>query len=305
MQHNELIDIFFPQYMRRINNFERCNNRLAYYTSVDIAERILENRELWMRNAVDMNDYKEVRYGEKLLLNSLYEKKINDIVNILEINTNLDRKIICDIFNTFNNEMVSWMYNTYITCFSEMNIDDKDGRLSMWRGYGREAGIALVFDIRKMESVICKEKIKLSPVEYYTADNIEERICEIIDNIRDNGDLLKKFPIESITDKIIDSLRYAIVSIKHPGFEDEREWRLVAHGNDLNLDVEKINGVMQPIYKLKICDGVLIEGLEKIILAPSTPLVVWKAIIEILHKKLGMEKEEANNKVVISSIPYR
>lgn len=305
MQNDRLLEIFSPQYIRRVNEFEKFNNRLAYYTSIDIAEKILGNCELWMRNAGDMNDYREVKYGEKILLDILYGNMKKDVVKALEENTNLDINEIETIFYRFNNEMISWIYNTYITSFSEMEMGDNDGRLSMWRGYGRDAGVALVFDVRKMQNAIGEEKIKLSPVEYYTECKVEKRICEIIDNIKNSGGILKKSSTESILSSILNALRYAVVSIKHPGFEEEKEWRLVAHANDLNLDVEKINGVIQPIYKLKICNCALAEGLEKVIMAPSTPMVTWKAFIEILCEKLGFSKEEANNKVFISSIPYR
>ncbi len=305
MLNNDLKDIFFSQYIKRIGKFKDEDKRLAYYTSIDIAEIIMEKRMLWMRNVGDMNDYKEVKYGNELITRLLYGKMRNEFEDALETNINISKNRIENILYAFSKEMISWSYNTYATCFAEIDSNDNDGRLSMWRGYGRDEGIALVFDITKMQNVLSGKNIELSPVEYYTEKDVAVKLKEMIGQIERNGERLKRYKKDEIESAIINALRYAVVSIKHPGFEDEKEWRLVAHGNDLNLDVEKVKGLLQPIYKLKISDCIFREGLEKVIFAPSTNILTCKAFVQLLCKNLGISKEEAERKIFMSSIPYR
>ena len=44
--------------------------RFVYYTTAATAERILRNAEVWMRNAMTMNDSMETRHGLKCLIDA-------------------------------------------------------------------------------------------------------------------------------------------------------------------------------------------------------------------------------------------
>lgn len=62
-----------------------------------------------------------------------------------------------DVFNEVIGELEKIsafnILHSYITCFSEhLESEDKYGRLSMWRGYGKGTGIALV--LKKIYSVL-------------------------------------------------------------------------------------------------------------------------------------------------------
>ena len=305
MGNDVLNKIFFGQSISRKDKFINSEKRLAYYTSIYTAESIIEKKVFWMRNVGDMNDCKEVKYGNSLISRALYGNMRKEFEDTLEKNTILSKVMIDNILDRFREEMISWTYNTYATCFTEAACNDNDGRLSMWRGYGRDEGIELVFDISKIQTVLSGKNIVLSPVEYYTEKDIAVKLKEMIGQIERNGERLKIYKKDEIESAIINALRYAVVSIKHPGFVDEQEWRLVAHGNDLNLDVEKVNGLLQPIYKLKISDCIFRKGLEKVIFAPSTNILTCKAFVQLLCQNLDISKEEAEGKVFISSIPYR
>lgn len=305
MGNDVLNKFFFEQSISRENKFINNEKRLAYYTSICIAESIIEKKVFWMRNVGDMNDCKEVKYGNSLISRVLYGNMRKEFEDALEKNTLLSKVMVGNILDKFREEMISWTYNTYATCFTETAGNDNDGRLSMWRGYGRDEGIALVFDITKMQNILSGKNIVLSPVEYYTEKDVADKLEEMIGKIEESGEELKRYKKDEIESYIINALRYAVVSIKHPGFKDEQEWRLVAHGNDLNLDVEKVKGLLQPIYKLKISDCIFREGLEKVIFAPSTNILTCKAFVQLLCKNLGISKEEAERKIFMSSIPYR
>jgi len=231
MGNDVLNKIFFEQSISRENKFINNEKRLAYYTSICIAESIIEKKVFWMRNVGDMNDCKEVKYGNSLISRVLYGNMRKEFEDALEKNTLLSKVMVGNILDKFREEMIG--------------------------------------------------------------------------KIEESGEELKRYKKDEIESYIINALRYAVVSIKHPGFEDEQEWRLVAHGNDLNLDVEKVKGLLQPIYKLKISDCIFREGLEKVIFAPSTNILTCKAFVQLLCKNLGISKEEAERKIFMSSIPYR
>src|SRR5215470_6351459 len=62
----KLADILMP-YAAQQREVLRANPRLAYYTSADVAEKIIRKQELWFRDSDRMNDSMEVRHGTELL----------------------------------------------------------------------------------------------------------------------------------------------------------------------------------------------------------------------------------------------
>jgi hypothetical protein len=108
------------------------------------------------------------------------------------------------------------------------------------------------------------------------------------------------------------------VCLKHPGFAEEKEWRVMhVHGvhpmGKLTLGTETINGFPQPVMKLplrNVSDGEhLITGLEidelveRVIIGPTKfPDAVWEAMVASLSET-GVSDPE--HRVVISDIPLR
>jgi hypothetical protein len=107
--------------------------------------------------------------------------------------------------------------------------------------------------------------------------------------------------------------RFAAVSTKHPGFAEERELRVVCSpslGKSKHLikDIEVIQGVPQPVYKIPLEDipeeklsGVTIPDLiDRIIIGPTRdPLAMAEAFSDLLAKA----DVDPSNKVFVSYIP--
>lgn len=115
---------------------------------------------------------------------------------------------------------------------------------------------------------------------------------------------------------VTNALHFAILSLKHPGFREEREWRVI-HSPSLmpspriRYDIETINGVPQRVYKLPLMNfpeegligATLPELIEEIIIGPTaTPWPIYEALASKLEAK-GMQ--DAWRRVRISNIPLR
>lgn len=314
----KLREIFLPYANKRRIDFNKSNKLLAYYTTADTAYKIMQKKEIWMRNVTVMNDYQEVKYGiqkiNSIFLRNEYQEKTTlykvgqRLYNVLQEFTDENGNAIFeDVLKQYFIEQTSWEYNAYISCFTEHDTDEDGlGRLSMWRAYGGDNGVALVFNPQKYaENLEEKYKIFLTPVAYLTDEELATEVEELAVNININKDFLhevkQRYP-PILHNWLMAVLRFAIVSIKHPGFKEEKEWRLVGHGYDLACETEVIRGVIQPVHKLEISN--LREMLHHIIIGPTQyENVIFKGFEKILKDKYDLLKPD---KLIISSrIPYR
>ena len=294
-EDKKLSEIFLPYYNERVQKFKNEDMNLAYYTSAETAKNILEKKEIWLRNANAMNDFSEVQYGVDLL-RKIFEKDSTKQKLKKLSPADIFNDVFEKIFDENAGEYISHKFNTYIACFTEHNKNEnKLGRLSMWRAYGRNNGIAIVLKKELLSKKLINKKIYFSPVAYFADDNerLEQEVNKIIKNIEDNETFIQKINPQKISNYLKNTLRFALVSIKHSGFSEEKEWRLVTHGYDIEkLCIETPYGVPQPVYKLKF----ELDFIEKIIIGPTQ----YK---NILHKAFSDLVSE--NKIVYSHIPYR
>jgi hypothetical protein len=108
----------------------------------------------------------------------------------------------------------------------------------------------------------------------------------------------------------------AAVSLKHEGFAEEREWRLV-HFPHLDpspmilQSIEVIDGTPQIICKIPLRDnpGENITGVEiptlvdRVIIRPTAyPIAIYSAFVAALQ---GAGMTDAPSRVVVSGIPLR
>ena len=96
-----------------------------------------------MRASSCMNDVSEVRYGLERLWKTYRESKAGE--QFRSVLNEIFPGSIEEIEKRFNGWTPEFFTNTFLTCFSEhRDEEDYHGRLSMWRAYGKAAGIALV-----------------------------------------------------------------------------------------------------------------------------------------------------------------
>lgn len=72
---NALVALLFPYYESRKAAVLRNGNRFAYYTSAAVAKAILTEKRIWLRNALMMNDFREIDHGMACLERSWGDKR--------------------------------------------------------------------------------------------------------------------------------------------------------------------------------------------------------------------------------------
>ena len=311
--------VFRPTYRKRIESIDTAYDKFIYYTSATTGVEILKKQEIWMRSVSCMNDYREIEYGVSLFQMAFQDcNRRSRFEEILKICMGNDYTI-----ERMMNELVigrEHLRNTvFITCVSEMekreNADayekeDKLGRLSMWRAYGRDTGAALVL---KSKSLLSDKfpGLNISPVEYLTREEFTRKIDEILENVEAHRPDLKKVPLDVLGSYFVETILFAIISIKHPGFEEEREWRIVFQVPQgqvptfLKKDSVSIGGTPQTIYKIPLVGDVIAipKLLDHIIIGPTDyPDTIKNVFIDELNN-VGFVVDDKS--VIASNIPLR
>lgn len=110
---------------------------------------------------------------------------------------------------------------------------------------------------------------------------------------------------------MIRMLLFAIISIKHPSFAEEREWRLIYHptasedlshaGGIVEKDVVDIGGSLEEVYKINLSIGEYELGklLDSIMIGPNNHPFITKRAIE----KLLQDEDMSGIPVIPSNVP--
>lgn len=306
--------IFLPYMAQRTRDVLGTGGRFVYYTTAETATHVIRNRQVWMRSTTAMNDYMEVEHGLRCL----------DTAYKAEPGQAFDRALdacftglATELRELFNGWLPTIRVETYILCVSEhLPDEDQNGRLSMWRAYGGKAGVALVVN----GGVLVRESDALgaysSPVAYLTPEAFAAEFMGIAKTIAAEAAYIRTVDRDVVKHFAFNMLRFAVLCTKHPGFHEEREWRIVAsptmHPSQLlKSSVEVVRGIPQTVLKIDLQDHpdqgltglALPELLDRIIIGPCEfPLVVWKAFRGLLA---AANVPDPDTKVVASAIPLR
>ena len=313
MDEEKLTKIFIPDISIDNNDLLNSNLNLAYYTSAGTLFSILKYKQLWLRSTMCMNDFQEIRYAYEYVKATLCDNDsniLNKYILVLAKIMNLPEQEVKTKFSELLNNIFGGLYlHTYIMCFSEHDeANFPDGNLQMFNSYGRGNGACVIFDKERLQDL----QLPIFKVHYLVKEKIRDRIEKLLERLAENSQALCTVEHNDLLNYLKLFFIHLIVTTKHTGFSQEREWRLVVNTKLLNYnvvfknaiaeEVECINMVPQIIKKLKITGYENI--LHKIILEPRYDLVA-----EVLAvKKLLEETWHINdlNKIVrVSEIPIR
>lgn len=305
--------IFHPYALNKTLQAQSRQQRFVYYTSADTAMRILCNREIWMRKSHLMNDYREVEHGFECLREAYSKSK----PRMLALFDGMFPGFCERLEGLFDNWMPHFRNDSYITCLSEHDpSEDQHGRLSMWRAYGSGAGVALVVNGGPILRASNALKAYTSPVAYLDNVHLEKAFAEVLDNVEKNTDFLKPLGEQQVQGNMFSALRYAVLCTKHPGFHEEREWRVIysprfEKSERITSSVESIGGIPQSICKIPLKDASE-EGLyglspaqfiDRVIIGPSKfPAGIYDALT-VLLADVGIENPA--EKIIFSDLPLR
>ena len=312
----EVAELFNPLWedIKLENEFPEKKPKLAHYTNVVSFEGIFGKNEFWLSNPLFMNDHEELRFGmlegHQMLLNS-------PLVSGACMTAERHQEFIGYYEQAFEEHANGLALDTYVGCFSLHDSDlDKDGRLSMWRGYGASGdGIAIVMDTARIKSVQDSPMI-LSEVKYGTAEERREWIKVMI----------SKFAVVIAINKLegealrvaarmfLQRLRYFALFTKHAGFADEREWRMVyfKERDTKGIYTDRLSyhigpfGV-EPKLKMKVVVEAGVSSIdalvESIITGPTVSSPIAVASLKRMLESMG--KHELTKLVHPSGTPLR
>lgn len=313
MEENQLRRVFFPHVDEKQSEVQNDKLRFVYYTNAETAYRLIANKEIWMRSTSTMNDYSEVEHGFECL-NAAYNSEAGNAFTSA-INNHFPG-LANEVVDHFNRWLPVIRNQTYIACLSEHPEDeDQNGRLSMWRAYGGRAGVAIVINAAPLFVQADGVGVYSSPVAYRTQSQVEEDLRVVTQRVLDGARYIEELGRDATRDILFNMFRFSVLCTKHPGFREEREWRVIASpimnsSPLLTESVEVISGVPQRIQKLKFDNypslGVNLDIphlLNRVVIGPCEhPLAVLFALREALGKSGVQNPEEV---VYVSELPLR
>lgn len=307
-------NIFNGESLSRMLDIANSTRRFVHYTSAEVACSILINQEVWMRRPQVMNDFQEIEWGWSCLL-SAWNQGIGD--RFKEALNGLFPGSSERIIGHFDSLLPAVRSQSYMTCISEHDDDeDEIGRLSMWRAYGGHAGVALVLNTKVFTSVSDVLNAYTHPVWYHSANQVAERIESVILKIAENEEFLRAQGEEFVHGYVYELLNSVILCTKHPGFREEREWRIIHNSHpDRNPNLryfhQVIRGIPQQVVAIPLKDhpdqGLVgatpADLINRVIIGPNEYSWEARAVLVELLTKLGVGNP--HERVWVSDIPVR
>lgn len=322
----DLESIFHPYALRQMEEFvnkqrDQTQASFVHYTSAEAALRILEKKRIWMRNVTCMSDYSEVKLGFSLLNEVLFGANQEGLNALNEALVGCAEGAAEEAIQFFNKWWTDIRFSTYITSISEHDeSEDQHGRLSMWRAFGgTDVRVAIVF---KFPFSLLHGKVfnlVVSPVAYLRKEQVKEQFLMVVKNIHDHRDFLKSVGREKIVNYVFNMLVAGVTCLKHEGFKEEREWRLIYAPNRwpsqlIERSTEVIKGIPQIVYKIPfdakapsapdaLSQLDLARLFDHLIIGPALyPFSMLEAFGTVLQNAGVSEPEK---RIVLSDIPIR
>jgi len=282
---------------------------LFHYTGATAIRGILQSGRLWASGAQYMNDWMEVVYGYDIIMNGLRE--------LVEKRGFATRP--CAVFSDVLRLMESPdspFIDAYFVAFCE-----KGNLLSQWRAYAGTQGFAIEFDPLVIEGELTlttqapARNLRLSKVKYDPAEQqkdfrrLIDELCEMIESIRSGH----------AKQELAEFARMALSSwaatVKHPGFEEEQEWRVVFQplitGEEKYLStsefVVRLEG-LEFVTHVELMSDAKVLGrrgpllpIRSIVCGPNVQMRSAKRALEILLRNNGYDDVEIRK----SEIPAR
>ncbi len=316
----------------RVKQEGRC---FVHYTTTEAALSIINNKEIWLRNSGVMNDYSEMAHGERCLRYCLFENA--DMVRrSKEVLDRLGEGLHDRIAQYFVASAPMRRAFTYLISISEHGspqiapgvVDEESvfGRLSMWRAYGSRGGVALIFRQDPLMDPSGALDVYASPVFYGNPDAFAVEYDRMLARILWNIEQLKQVDPELVAENLERCIHFASLTCKHPGFAEEREWRITysadpksEHLDDkefnasskIRREFRTINELPQRIYKIPFVDypdegvtgATLPAVLKQLVVGPTQyPIIVLDAL-HVAMRRAGFADEQI--RISASQIPLR
>jgi hypothetical protein len=287
---------------------------LFHYTGAAAIRGILQSGRLWASGAQYMNDWMEVVYGYDIIMTGLRE--------LVEKNKlpNRSRTVFKDVLQLMQSPDSPFI-DAYFIAFCE-----KGNLLSQWRAYAGTQGFAIEFDPLVVAGELTlttqapARNLRLAKIEYdprQQSKNFRQLIEELRDTIEEtqltHSGEASSFPtLVEFTRMVLSSWA---ATVKHPGFEEEQEWRVIFQ--PLITAEEKYLSTTEFVVRLEGPEFVThvefmpdakvlgkrghLLPIKSIVCGPNVPLRTANRALEILLRNNGYD----NVQIKRSEIPAR
>lgn len=254
-----------------------------HYTSLETLAKILESSKMHFTHYSFLNDYSELIHGFSSLLKMIFDSNEDDPVF----------QSVLDRFKTRLSED-SLVQNICVGSFSSHG-----NSLSQWRGYGDSArGICIRFNQRVLWELCRTHDFVLAKVTY-TQKELDKFYNRVIVKHKTLSEGLKLETVEENTDLLFNILKVCSLFIKHAGFAEESEYRIVSQRID-KLEHKNKNGLYVPYCDFYL-GGNLNCLIEEIIIGPAADQELVLRSVKVLLNKFNLNEIDTST----SKIPYR
>jgi hypothetical protein len=247
---------------------------IYHYTTISGLIGIVTSRELWASDSQFLNDGTELSYARDIFFSEVQKLGLAPLEDG-------GYKVAGRSLEQFR---------MFIACFCE------DGDLlSQWRGYGADQGYALGFDTEQLQALNFGEMVPVqygitNPTEYFAKELERARYPSA------HPGVAEWFASEQLLPRL--------ARVKHPGFAEEREWRILKQIpaydlKDPDISVRFRSSSMGPIAYLVI--SFPSDCLREIIIGPGSHVGVRKASILNMLYCYNLEHVNVNE----SKTPFR
>jgi hypothetical protein len=219
-----------------------------HYTDLNAASFVVASGNVWLTDARYCNDRREIDISV-----SLIQKVFQDILGQQRINGPQGHNItlFSPEVNDLGNALAGYLNNlatftAYVCCFcaAKGNLARPQDILSQWRGYGSNGrGACVSFNAGSIEFIINQNPIPSRSVRTSMLPNRNQRLNgllfePVLYDITNQETLINRLVYDVVDDArnnkryinqqhLIDALLMITPLMKHPGFSEEKEWRLV------------------------------------------------------------------------------
>ncbi len=184
--------------------------QLHHFTSLETAYRIIEGDNVRLSHAEYSNDQTEMAQAKEIIRDELAKRSgspfFAQVLSEYErLAPNLDAYIFC-------------------MCMDKAGSGQPQDILSQWRAYGQDGrGACLTLIAGDLALLVSNTPgLRINPVMYERS--IQRRF---INEILDRGNVAHASAAPKALDATVAALVFATPLMKAPGFEEEREWRLI------------------------------------------------------------------------------
>ncbi len=288
---------------------------LYHYTSGESLKKILETKTLLATHYGFTNDATELHASHESVVESTTSVRDSQRANAPWLRTIFDRVLEKMESEGFHDDVPN-----FVACFSE----DADN-LGQWRAYADDGrGYAIGFDTNRWE---CNESNEpefgtiLVQCAYDSAELGRETCAQQEAVIRRGGELRQHLSSESDRSALDFEIEMALflagamstLRLKHSGFRDEKEWRLVALPNEAPRGgtgaqlIGEVGGVFVPRVKLNLSRNRASLPLRRLMIGPTLARSNDHWVEHGLRELLRLTGNDVNRPGFIkrSKVPYR